>query len=163
MRQTLLLLVLAFVTLAAAAQGQTQPIYRSEMPDGRIIFGDKPAPGAKSSKQVILQAPNIAVPGPTSAPARDGSKPSNVEGGSSKPSNLDTADAEVKSAQQSLDDAKAALEAGREPTENERIGVARGGTRLNEAYDQRIRSLENAVTAAQKRLDDALAKRNAAR
>ena len=149
MRLTACAIVLALAAGAACAQG----VYRSVMPDGRVIYGDKPAPGAKESRKVDVSSPNIATPGPS--------------GGLSSPTPqqqaLDTADASIKSAQQELDNAKAALEAGREPQPGERIGIAGGGSRLNEAYEQRIKGLEDAVAAAQKRLDEALAARNAAR
>ena len=52
----------------AAATAQAQGVFRSTMPDGRIIYGDKPAPGAKESKEVTLQ-PNIAEPPKVVAPA----------------------------------------------------------------------------------------------
>jgi len=149
MRLTACAIVLALAAGAACAQG----VYRSVMPDGRVIYGDKPAPGAKESRKVDVSSPNIATPGPS--------------GGLNSPTPqqqaLDTADASIKSAQQELDNAKAALEAGREPQPGERIGIAGGGSRLNEAYEQRIKGLEDAVAAAQKRLDEALAARNAAR
>ncbi len=145
--------ILFFIIFTACAfAAQAQSIYRSTMPDGRVIYGDKPAPGAKESKQVDTTQQNISTPGPTSAPASD-----------AKPQALDAANEEVRQAQNQLDAAKAALEGGREPGENERIGIAGGGTRLNEAYDNRIKSLEDAVAAAQKRLDAALARRNSAR
>ena len=93
-----------------------------------------------------------------SSPAQPG-----TAGASAQSQALDAANAEVQSAQMALDAAKAALEAGREPREGERIGIAGGGTRLTDAYAQRIKSLEDAIANAQKRLDDALARRNAAR
>ena len=136
----------------AAATAQAQGVFRSTMPDGRIIYGDKPAPGAKESKEVTVQ-PNIAEPPKVIAPVP-----------SPQQKDFDKADADVKKAQEDLDRARAALAAGAEPQEGERTGVAkRGDSRLNEAYDKRIKSLEGAVAAAQARLDDALARRNAAR
>jgi len=148
MRQAIILIVLAFVATVA----QAQAMFRSVMPDGRIVYGDKPAPGAKESKQVNLAPLNISTP---TQPGPAGPAPQQQA--------LDAADEQVKSAQQALDQAKAALEAGREPQPGERIGTASGASRLNEVYFQRIQSLEQAVSAAQKRLDDALAARNAAR
>jgi hypothetical protein len=146
MRLALIVLVSA---LCATAHAQT--IYRSVMPDGKIVFGDKPAPGAKESKPVAQRPPNISVPGPTS--------------GSDAPSRqqtLETATNEVNAAQQNVDRARAALEAGREPTPAERIGT-KTGMRTTEAYDQRIKALELDLSTAQKQLDDAQGKRNNAR
>ena len=122
------------------------------MPDGRVIYGDKPAPGAKESRQVDTTQQNISTPGPTIAPTTD-----------TRSGNLDAANEQVRQAQQRLDAAKAALQSGREPREGERIGIAGGGSRLNEDYDKRIKSLEDEVSAAQKGLDAALARRNSAR
>ena len=147
MRRTLLLIAL---TAAAAALAQ-QPVFRSVMPDGSIVYGDKPAPGAKEAKEVSLPPPNIAQPPPAqkSAPAS-----------ASQPSPLDIADDAVRAAHRKLDAAKAALEPGTEPRPGERIGTLGGSLRLTEAYFERIKSLESAIAAAQKELDEALARRN---
>ena len=144
-----LALILLFSALCAIAQAQT--IYRSVMPDGKIIFGDKPAPGAKESKPMALKPPNTAVPGPTS----DGTAPPRQQA-------LESASGELNAAQQNLDRARAALEAGREPTPEERIGT-KTGMRTTEAYDQRIKSLEQDVANAQRQLNEAQGRRNEAR
>ena len=152
MRQTLLLI--AFALAATAAHGQA--VYRSVMPDGSIVYGDKPAPGAKEAKEVSLPPPNISKPPPAppkqSAPAITPRQPA-----------ANSADEQVRNAERDLQAAKAALEAGREPQPGERAGTAGGGSRLTDAYFERIKSLENAVAAAQKKLDDALARRRGAR
>ena len=144
MRQTLLLIALAFAALTA----QAQAVYRSVMPDGRIIYGDKPAPGAKEAKEVILQKPNIIAPVSTKPDPAVQQK----DAGTGTSAGIDR----VKSARQALDAAKAALEAGREQKEGDRIGTAKkGASQLTDGYYQRIKALEDAVTAAQKQLDDA--------
>ncbi len=146
MRIALLLLI---AVLSAGAAAQT--IYRSVMPDGKIVFGDKPAPGAKESRPVVLRPGNVATPGPTSGGAP-----------SPRQQNLEGAVAETNAAQQNLDRARAALEAGREPTPGERIAT-KSGTRTTDAYDQRIKALEQDVANAQKQYDDAQVRRNEAR
>ena len=153
MRKTVLMLMFLLPALAAQAQNF---YYQSVMPDGRIIVGDKPAPGAKEVKQIPLRQGNLSAP--LSSPAPEG-----APGTSTQKQTLDAADSEIRDAQQSLQSAKAALEAGREPQPGERTGTAGGASRLTDAYAQRIKMLENAVTIAQKRLDDAYSKRNAAR
>jgi hypothetical protein len=165
MRQTVLVITLALAAATALAQ---QPIFRSVMPDGRVIYGDKPVPGAKEAEQVSLPPSNIASP---AQPGETGASPAQpgAAGASPRQQALDAADAGVQDAQRVLDAAKAALEAGREPQEGEREGTAvrkkrsTGSTRASDAYVQRIEALEDAVAAAQKNLDDALARRNAAR
>jgi hypothetical protein len=73
------------------------------------------------------------------------------------------ADNEVRAAERALAAAQANLDAGQEPLPGERTGLARGGSRLNEAYWERQESLRKAVTEAQERLDRAVAVRNALR
>jgi hypothetical protein len=73
------------------------------------------------------------------------------------------ADDELRAAERSLAAAKASLDAGEEPLPGERTGLARGGSRLNEAYWARQEQLKKAVADAQARLDRAVAERNAAR
>ena len=142
-------LILLFMVVCAGVHAQT--IYRSVMPDGKIVFGDKPAPGAKESKPVALRPSNISTPGPTS-------------GGGPSPQQqvLEGAASNVNAAQQNLDRARAALEAGREPTPEERIGT-KSGVRTTDAYDQRLKTLEQDVANAQKQLEDAQVRRNDAR
>ena len=151
--RTVLTLFLVLPALAAHAQGF---YYQSVMPDGRIIVGDKPAPGAKEVKQIPLRQGNISAP--LSSPPPEGAAGAGVQTQA-----LESAEAEIRDAQQQLQAAKTALEAGREPKPGERIGTAGGASRLADAYARRLKALEDAVTTAQKRLDDAYSRRNAAR
>ena len=152
MRIAMLLIALALA--ATAVQGQA--VFRSVMPDGSVVYGDKPAPGAKETKEVSLPPPNISKPPPAppkkSAPATAPGQPA-----------TDSADDQVRNAERELQKAKAALETGREPQPGERIGTASGASRLTDAYFERIKSLENAIVGAQKKLDDALAQRRGGR
>jgi hypothetical protein len=142
---------LLFLGCCFCAGALAQTVYRSVMPDGKIVFGDKPAPGAKEAKPMVLRPANVSTPGPTSG-----------GGASSRQQNLEGATNEANAAQQNFDRARAALESGREPTAEERIGT-KSGSRTTEAYDQRIKALEQDVAAAQKQLDDAQNRRNDAR
>ena len=144
------MLLIALALAATTAQGQA--MFRSVMPDGSIVYGDKPAPGAKEAKPVTLPAPNIAAPAQKSAPAATPRQKAE-----------DSTDDQVRSAERELQKAKAALETGREPLPGERIGTAGGASRLTDAYFERMKSLENAITGAQKKLDDALGRRSGGR
>lgn len=156
MRRAMVLLVLALAAPPASAQ-----IYRSVLPDGSIVYSDKPTPGARDARELELPPPNVALPGPVVAPATPAAPGTS---GAIPAASLDAAQNEVVRASEALDAARAALEAGREPQAGETMGTAvPGRTRKSDAYEQRIRSLENAVTRAQKRLDEALARRNALR
>ena len=152
-----LLLVLAFSATTAHAQG----VFRSVMPDGKIVYGDKPAPGAKESKQVNLAPLNISTPTQGSQGSPDAG--AGAGAGAAAPGNNN---AEVAAARQNLAEAQKALDAGREQREGDRIGVAKGGgasSRLSEGYLQRVKALEDAVAAAQKQLEDAQRAASAAR
>ena len=153
MRKAILTLMLVLPALATYGQNF---YYQSIMPDGRIIVGDKPAPGAKEVRKIPLRQGNISAP--LSSPGQP-----DAAGTSAQQQALDNAEADIREAQLSLQSAKSALEAGREPLPGERIGIAGGGSRLTDAYSHRIKSLEDAVAAAQKRLDDANSRRNSAR
>ena len=166
-----LISALSIVAVAQTSQmdpivgsGQGQAIYRSVMPDGRVIFGDKPAPGAKESKQVQLRPSNISTPGPTSSPTQSANQPQ------SRQSSVEAASADVAEARKNVDRARATLEAGRTPNPDEMIGnvnsgkgKSTGGMRTTEAYDERIKALERDVEAAQRQYDEALNRRNESR
>ena len=138
-----LLLALALTALTVHAQA----VFRSVMPDGRIVFGNKPEPGAKESKPMNLPAPNISAPTPASSGSGE---PAPVSGRNN---------ADVITAQARLEAAQKALEAGREPQPGERTGVqTKSGSprsQLTDGYLQRIKGLEDAVSTAQEELDNA--------
>ena len=146
MFQTLMLLTIACVAAAAYAE----PVYRSKMPDGRVVYSNKPAPGATESREVDQTKQNIAEPirvKPVPAAQKKQSAAVAV-----------AAEERVASARKALDAAKAALEAGRAETEGDRIGVSKkGSSRSSDAFNERVNKLEDAVAAAQKQFDDALA------
>ena len=63
----------------------------------------------------------------------------------------------VRKAEMALHDAEVALEMGKEPQPNERIGTVKGASRLNDAYFERQKKLEDAVEAARDNLERARA------
>jgi hypothetical protein len=160
MRQILLLIALALV----ATTVQAQAVFRSDMPDGSVVYGDKPAPGAKETKKITLPPSNISTTtrqtAPTSKPAPASAPAPAPE---AKKSPVEIADDQVVRAEEELKAAQAALEAGRDAREGERVGMVGGRSRLSEDYFERIKSLEAAIIAAQKKLEDAYERRRYAR
>src|SRR5471032_3015160 len=139
--------LLAWALLATTAHAQA--VFRSVMPNGKIVYGNKPEPGAKESKQVNLAPLNISAPTPGSPGSAGSAEPSPAAG-----NNIP----DVPTAERNLEAAKKALEAGREQQEGDRTGVAKGGgasSRLTDAYVQRVKGLEDAVAAAQTQLEAA--------
>ena len=71
------------------------------------------------------------------------------------------ADDEIRNATAQLQAAEARLQAGREPLPGEREGMRGGGSRLTQAYFDRLHSLALEVERAKQRLDRAYQARNA--
>ena len=126
-----------------------QTLYKSTMPDGRVVYGDKPAPGAAKVEET---RPDTSKKGIVGSTAREQELQKEMEkarlqreGGQDK----------MRGAEQKLRDAEAARATGKEPLEGERSGTAGGASRLNESYFERQRKLEEAVEKARREVDGA--------
>lgn len=72
-------------------------------------------------------------------------------------------DAKISTALRDLHKAEAALKTGRAPQPGERLGNAGGGSRLTQAYFDRLHALEKKIEQAKLALDNAYQERNALR
>lgn len=72
-------------------------------------------------------------------------------------------DAKISVALRDLHKAEAALKTGRAPQPGERLGNAGGGSRLTQAYFDRLQALEKKIDQAKLALDNAYQERNALR
>jgi hypothetical protein len=135
------------LTLVWAGSGWAQTVFKSTMPDGSVVYGTKPAPGAKKVEEIKPKTTDTGVttvkPGEQKALQENQAKREETEG----------RQAMIRDAEKALRDAEAAQAAGAEPLPGERIGTAGGASRLTEAYDERQKSLAAAVAAARKQLD----------
>jgi len=117
------------------------------MPDGHVIYGTTPVPGAKKVEEIRPKTENTGVtvvkPGDQEA----------LQQSQARREQADQREALVRDAEKALRDAEAAQADGKEPLPGERIGTAGGFSRLTEAYEERQQQLEAAVVAARKRLD----------
>jgi hypothetical protein len=150
-------LSLAVLLALASAGASAQALYRSTMPDGRVVIGDRPMAGARKVEEIRVPEGNVVG---SPAPAQ---KPKAPDAGPPRTKALAEAEAELKQAEKALEQARGDAERGVEPLEGERLGTAGGGSRLGDAYWARQKALADAVQAAQKRLEDALAKYKALR
>jgi hypothetical protein len=151
--------MLAATALLAALAWQSpagaQSIYKYVRPDGRVIYSDKPVPGAKLVEEFE--------PPPPPDPANAERQRKEAEAGSQslgrsadkRARSLDQAWADLKLWTRRLEEAKANLEAGREPREGERLGTAGGRARMSDAYWQRQQANEAAVATAESRVRQA--------
>lgn len=160
-RSTVPLAALAAVLFALPAAAQS--IYKYVRPDGRVVYSDKPVSGAKLEERLERAAP----PDPKAAAAMKAEARKRAraasESAEERSQALKAISEEIRAASRSLDTARQRLEQGREPLPGERTGTVSGRSRLNEGYW--VRQLENqeAVAAAQERLDHAYDARNALR
>ena len=139
--------IVAAALLLQPAVAQT--LYKSTMPDGSVVYGDKPAPDAVKVEETRPDIKKSGIGG-TTPREQDALKELERarlqrEGGQDK----------VTAAEQALRNAEAARAAGKEPLAGERIGTAGGAARLNETYFDRQRKLEEAVEKARRELDAA--------
>jgi len=158
--RTTLIVLLALAASGAAAQ----TIYKSVMPDGRIIYGNAPAKGAANIEQIQLTLPP-PVEGATSAtPQAPPDANQSDRAPASRDAKWSTAEEEIRDAQAALSQAQANAKAGVAPIPGEMIGNANNSfVRPSEAYFARQQQLADKVKEAQARVDQALAARNALR
>ena len=139
------------VLLFGASGALAQQVFKSTMPDGKIVYGEKPMPGA--TKVDTIETPP-AKAGIGSALTQD--EKSRAEALTKQREQTATADAvkhdQLTQARNAVKQAETALEKGKEPLGGERQGLAGGGSRLSEAYFARQKALEDALAAAKKRL-----------
>jgi len=167
----------AALCIAIAPVVALATIYKVEMPDGTILFTDSPPAAGKILEERASKSaprppvkPNPATGSPAvapesgaipvlpSPPPRSGSGPGLPPG--MAPKTLDAANAEVTAAERELAVARRKLELGREPLPGERLGTAKGGSRLSPEYEGRIGGLEREVSAAEDRVKRAYEARN---
>ena len=141
--------ILAAALLLQPAMAQT--LYKSILPDGRIVYGDKPAPDAVKVEET---RPDVSKGGIGGVTQREQEALKEMEKARVK---REGGEDKLRAAEQALRNAEAARAAGKEPLPGERIGTAGGASRLNEAYDDRQRKLEEAVEKARRELEAARA------
>jgi hypothetical protein len=148
------------VASAPSGKGATT-IYRQTMPDGEIVYSDKPMKGGKIDR-IIKVEPPIRGNTWTTAPSSGSSTP-RIESSSERKKTEAEADSDVIRAEMLLEDAKKRRQSGVEPLPGERTGNASGGSRLNQAYRDRQQALTQNVDAAEAALQKAVAERDALR
>ena len=138
----------AAAVLVWAALGSAQVIYKSTMPDGHVIYGAEPAPGAKRVETLKPPAEKTGVQ-PVGPKDESALQQRELQRGQQA-----GRQEEIQQAEQALRDAEAAQAAGKEPLPGERQGTAGGASRLTDEYWGRQKTLEAAVAEARKRLEE---------
>src|SRR5688500_11833288 len=138
--------ILLGVLLLASAVAAAQTLYKSTMPDGRIVYSEKPAAGAK---RVDTVEPPPAKTGTTTI--TDQEKVRAQQAGQRAAAQQSGA---LDDARKQLKQAEASREAGQQRRPGERIGTAGGASRLSAAYHARQKSLEATVEQARQRVGE---------
>ena len=158
------LALLSLLTLLAvtAAHAFAQMAYKSTMPDGRVIYGDKPEPGARKVEQISVAAPRTSPDAPAGESrgeeggSRDQARTKQQEEAArARSAEREQRQQRVREAEKALKLAEDAKRSGEEPLPGERIGTAGGGSRLTEQYFERQKQLDQRVEDAQRELNEA--------
>ena len=143
MRAILSLLCGALLAFSVAAQ----VIYKSTMPDGKIVIGDKPVPGAA---KVEKSQPDTSKQGITPPSKGEADALKQLEAARLK---READQGKIDAAEKRLREAEAAKAAGTEPKEGERQGTRGGMQRFTDAYYDRQKKLDQDVEDARKALE----------
>jgi len=136
---------LAAALLLQPAVAQT--LYKSTMPDGSVVYGDKPAPGAAKVEET---RPDVSKGGIGGTTTREEEALKELEKARLQ---REGEQDKVRAAEQALRNAEAARDAGKEPLASERIGTAGGASRITDDYYARQKKLDDAVEEARRELD----------
>lgn len=138
------------ITQVFVSDAIAESIYKSVMPDGRVMYGQQPQPGASTVKKSTVDVSNTGVKAASKAEIesinRRAKERSQV---------LDKTLKSVQTAEAGLRIAEVDRESGIEPLPGERLGIVGRGTRLSEAYWRRQQILEENVEAARQNLKNA--------
>ena len=149
----------AGLAVAFAALAEQRILYRSVLPDGRVVYGDAPAANARRTEQIVVE-PHPPNPQETEAALRALAltRAQLLRDAAARKARLGQLDNQVAETYDELREAESRREAGREVGEGDRQG-----RRLADAYFVRQRAVEGAVQQARLRLDRLLRERAALR
>ncbi len=154
-KQALAYGIVVFLT-AAAGIAPAQQVFKYVMPDGRIVYSDKPVPGGRLVDEIAPPPPSA--PAPAATPRQEQlqeRRDALRERLSDRDREFQRASAELEAARARLAEAQQQFDAGKEPLPGERTGNAGGGSRLNESYWQRQAANEAAVARAREQVQRA--------
>ncbi|MFZ5557972.1 MAG: DUF4124 domain-containing protein [Pseudomonadota bacterium] len=148
--------LLAFCALLSPAVAAAQALYKSVMPDGRVIYSDEPVPGARNSQRLDLApAPSASDSGTADERRKQLLERAQQVDARMRARELQRRKAEeaVANARRLLADAERAVEAGRTPLPGEMVANVGGGVRPSQDYLDRQKALEDQVVVARERLE----------
>lgn len=147
----------AGLAVAFAALAEQRILYRSVLPNGRVVYGDAPAANARRTEEIVVE-PHPLNPQQTEAALRALAltRDQLLRDAAARKARLGQLDNQIADASDELKEAESRREAGREVREGDRQGRRRLAV-----YFERQRALEGAVQQARLRLDRLLRERAA--
>lgn len=137
-------LIVAALTVSPVS---AQTLYKSTMPDGSIVYGDREEPGAvkveTSKPDTSRTGVQINPPGAAGV----------VQQSENARKQADASANSIRDAEEAVRKAEAALANGKEPLPGERTGTAGGGSRLNDSYWARQKQLREDLVKARDHLN----------
>jgi hypothetical protein len=132
---------LAAVVLTASSL-DAQTLHKSIMPDGSVVYGDRPEPGAA---KVETSKPDTSRTGvQINPPGAQGA----IEEGAKARQRTEVSGDRLREAEERVRQAEAALANGKEPLPGERTGLAGGASKLNDSYWARQKKLREDLVKA---------------
>ncbi len=132
------LIVIALLVQSVPAQ----TLYKSIMPDGRVVYGDRAEPDAA---KVTSSKPDTSKTGVQVLPPGAERKVEKMQ--ATRQRSEASAD-KRRQAEEAVRKAEAAVANGKEPLPGERIGTAGGASRLNDSYWARQKKLQQDLVTA---------------
>lgn len=124
------------------APAPAQTLYKSIMPDGSVVYGDRAEPGAS---KVETSKPDTSKTGvQINPPGAQGG----VEEDARTRQRTEVSADRLREAEERVRKAEVALANGKEPLPGERTGIAGGGSRLNDSYWARQKQLREDLVKA---------------
>lgn len=147
-RKAIVACCLTAALACTAGAAHAQRVFKYVMPNGQVVYSDKPVPGGRLVDELA--------PAPPVDPAAAQQRQENTEDRrdalrerlAERESQIQRAQADLNEARARLAAAERQLEQGKEPLPGERTGNVGGGSRLNEMYWQRQSANEAAVAQA---------------
>ena len=154
------IMAVAGCTIALGSFAAEQTFYRSVLSNGRVVYGDAPAAGAKRSEKITVRTDTPASEFDATAAQRalEMSRQQLLRDAAARSARLTQLETEIATAYNQFKESGEVREAGREIQEGDRQG-----RRLLAPYWERQRRLEAAVRQARQGLDKLLAERAALR
>lgn len=146
--------------IAFASGAEEQSFYKSVLPNGRVVYGDAPAAGAKRADKITVRTDTSTsdIDAAAAQRALHLSRQQLLRDAAARTARLAQLETGIASAYNELKAAQEARESGRVVQEGDRQG-----RRFNASYWERQRTLEAGVLEARRRLDKLLAERTALR